>query len=389
MTPALSNASWHERHLARRLEARGEVGLVDALLGFKGIVVAGRHRIESLYAVGGEGAVYLTRDLSNPAAGCSVAKIALLPLHKPFRLDARAIRRQREGIRIEARYLHGSGSRFLPTHEALLEFENPLLDSARGGAFGEPEPLLLMEKLPGRDLDRWLARMHRSGVPRAHMRRTLDRVTVVLLQALVDLYDRGFFYADLRPANLRVIGRPERVVRLLDAGSLVTVHDQSGRFPHVPAYLPPALFRERLAGRKITPSAATQAVMAGRTLYEVATGLVPHPGDDVNLALLRDSNVSPPVAEVIDGLCRGDFVHVRHAYRFLAKRASRRVHGGNDPTKVTQNVVDEELPQSVNGNNAAAPAAALVAKPSSSVDTAPGASTRSGGLFRWLRRLFQ
>ena len=37
------------------------------------------------------------------------------------------------------------------------------------------------------------------------MRRTLDRVTVVLLQALVDLYDRGFFYADLRPANLRVI----------------------------------------------------------------------------------------------------------------------------------------------------------------------------------------
>lgn len=344
MTPVLAGASWHERHLARRLEARGEVGLVEALLGLKGVLVGGRHRIESLYAVGGEGAVYLTRDLRDPNAGGAVAKVALLPLHRPFRLDARAIRRQRDGIRIEARYLHGSGSRFLPTHAGLFEFENPLLDRARGGAFGEPEPLLLMEKLPGRDLDRWLARMHRSGVPRADMRRTLDRVTVVLLQALVDLYDRGFYYADLRPANLRVIGRPERVVRLLDAGSLVTVNDRSGRFPHVPSYLPPALFRERLAGRKITPSAATQAIMAGRTLYEVATGFVPHPGDNVNLSLLKDSNVSPPVAEVIEGLCAGDFVHVRHAYRFLAKRASRRVHGGNDPEKISQHVDHEDEP---------------------------------------------
>jgi hypothetical protein len=396
MKTARTKATWHERHVARRLEARGEAGLVEALLGLKGVVVAARHRIESLYAVGGEGAVYLTRDLRDPGASPSVAKVALLPLHRPFQLDARAIRRQRDGIRVEARYLHGSGSRFLPNHYGLYEFANPLLDRARGGAFGEPEPLLLMEKLPGRDLDRWLARMHRSGVPQTHMRRTLDRVTVVLLQALVDLYDRGFYYADLRPANLRVLGRPDRVVRLLDAGSLVTVHDQSGRFPHVPAYLPPSVFRERIAGRKITPSAGTQAIMAGRTLYEVATGLVPHPGDEVNRALLRDSNVSPPVAEVIEGLCHGDFVHVRHAYRFLAKRASRRVQGGNDPTKITQ--VQENAAVPVNGTRVARPAAgrsapttatngraAAVASASSSAER----KSERGGLFGWLRRLFR
>jgi len=377
-TAVLTRASWHERHIARRMEARGEDGLVEALLGLKGVVVAGRHRIESLYAIGGEGAVYLTRDLADPDAGYSVAKVALLALHRPFTLEAESIRRQRNSIRIEARYLESSGSRFLPTHCALLEFENPLLDRARCGAFGEPEPFLLMEKLPGRDLDRWLARMHRSGVPRAELRRTLDRVSVVLLQALVDLNDRGYYYADLRPANLRVIGRPERVVRLLDAGSLVSVNDRSGRFPHVPSYLPPALFLRRLAGRTITPSAETQAIMAGRTLYEVATGLVPHPGDSVNLTLLADSNVSPPVAEVIEGLCQGDFADVRHALRYLEKRASRRVCRGNDPTIVSQTVAVDastEAPEAADPQPRAG-------------DRASVSRARRGGFRGWLRRLF-
>lgn len=327
----------HERHLVHRSEARGEEGQVEALLGLKGVLVGGRHRIEALYAVGGEGAVYLTRDLrpppGDPAGGLRVAKIALLPLHRPFSLGSGSIRKQREALRVEATYLQRSGSRSMPRFEGFYEFSNPLLDRARGDAFAEPEPVLLMEKLPGQDLDRWLARTHRSGVSPAQMKRTLDRITVVLLQGLVDLYDRGFLYADLRPANLRILGRPERFVRLLDAGSLVAVNDRSGRFPHVPAYLPPALFRERLEGRPIVPTPETQAIMAGRTLYEVATGFVPRPGEGVDLAALRGGNVSPPVAEVIEGLATGSFAHVRQALRFLEKRAQRRVAGGNDPVR--------------------------------------------------------
>ncbi len=393
MTAALADASWHERRLARRLEARGEAGHVEALLGVKGVIVGGRHRIESLYAVGGEGAVYLTRDLRVPEAPVRVAKIALLPVHRPFRLDARAIRSQRDGIRLEATYLKGSRSRFLPQHDGLFEFQNPLLDRARGGAFGEPEPLLLMEKLPGMDLDRWLARMHRSDVPQSDMRRTLDRVAVVLLQALVDLYDRGFYYADLRPANLRVMGRPERMVRLLDAGSLVPIQDKSGRFPHVPSYLPPALFRARLAGRAITPDADTQAIMAGRALYEVATGRVPRPGEAVDRSRLIGSNVSPPVADVVDGLCHGDFEHVRHAYRFLARRATRRVARGNDPRNVSQEVpaaagngrdVARARRRAAPAPSIAPPAHSATPRPSAPhAPHAPHAPRRSG----WLRRL--
>ena len=131
MTAVLADASWHERRLARRLQARGEAGQVEALLGLKRVIVGGRHRIESLYAVGGEGAVYLTRDLREPAAPPRVAKVALLPVHRPFRLDARAIRTQRDGIRLEATYLKGSGSRLMPRYDGLFEFQNPLLDRSR------------------------------------------------------------------------------------------------------------------------------------------------------------------------------------------------------------------------------------------------------------------
>jgi hypothetical protein len=326
----------HEQRLARYVHARGEPGLVEALLGVKGVVIGKRHRIETLYNVGGESAVYLTRDLKQPDARPLIAKIPLYPVHLPVELESSMIRKQRAAICVEGTFLKESESQFLPRFEGYFEFQNPLLDSARGGAFAEPEPLLLMEMLPGQDLDRWLARMHRSTVPQLRMRRCLDRVAVVLLQALVDLYERGLIYADLRPANLRIMGRPERIVRLLDAGSLVHKIHQTGRFPHVPCYLPPAVFQDLKERKKVLPCAETQAIMAGRTLYEAATGIVPHAGKEVDTKLLKTSNVSAPVAEVVEGLCLGDFTHVRHAYRFLAKRAARRVQGGNDPDRISQ-----------------------------------------------------
>ncbi len=336
MTTAQTIVTPHECRLARYVHARGDPGLVGALLGVKGVVVGGRHRIESLYNVGGESAVYLVRDTRDLKAPLKVAKIPLYPVHLQVELDSKTIRKQRFGIRTEAAFLKGSESQFHPRYEGYFEFQNPLLDAARGGAFAEPEPLLLMEMLPGRDLDRWLARVHHSKVPQVRVRRSLDRVAVVLLQALVDLYERGIIYADLRPANLRIMGRPERIVRLLDAGSLVHRENQSGRFPHVPSYLPPDVFNRLRARERVLPSAEIQTIMAGRTLFEAATGIVPHAGQEVDTDLLKGSNLSPPVAEVVEGLCQGDFAHVRHAYRYLAKRASRRVEGGNDPQKITQ-----------------------------------------------------
>lgn len=322
----------HERRVFRVLESRGQAGLGEVLVRLDGTLVGGRYRLVSLYAVGGEGVVYTCRDETDRAAAPLVAKVPLLPFHRHADLSSNFLRRRREQLREEARNLEASGSVFMPRSFGLFEFANPLLDPARGGEFAASEPVLVMERLPGFDLDLWLARVHRSTVPVQLLRRNLDRVAVVLLQALVELEERGFIYADLRPGNLRMMGRPERRIRLLDAGSLVEQGDESGRFPHVPAYLPPELFRMRQeTGDAIVPTAATQVVMAGRTLYEVATGSVPLPGQEVDRARLKESNVSEPVGDVIDGLASGSFNDVRPALRYLTRRAVKRVPNANLP----------------------------------------------------------
>jgi serine/threonine protein kinase len=314
-----------ERRVARRLEARGASGLGEALARISGTRVGDRFVIESLYAAGAEGAVFLCRDARDPGAPMRVAKIALLPYHRPFELSFQAVRDGRARLREEARRLEASDSRYMPKFLGLHQFKNPLLDPDRGGEFEKPEPVFVMERLPGFDLDLWLARVHGSHVPRTIVRRNVDHVTIVVLRGLWDLHERGFFYCDLRPGNVRIRGRSEHRVRLMDAGSLVPRGDPAGEFPHVPAYLPPDLYlRSETEGPEaLVPSLAVQAVMAGRTLFEVATGRVPLPGRPVDVALLRAETVSPPVAATIAGLCAGRFPDVLQALGFLAKATNR------------------------------------------------------------------
>lgn len=316
----------HERRIARRLDGRGLAGLGEALGRIRGVRFGGRYVMESLFAVGAEGAVFLAtdeRDREGPAR--QVAKIPLLLFHRPITLDSESIRRRRLALREEGRHLTESASPYMPKSHGVHDMVNPLLDPARGGAFAEPEPVLVMERLPGCDLDGWLARMHRSDVDVRLLRRTLDNVAVAVLQGLWDLQERGFYYADLRPGNVRIGGRDRRA-RLLDAGSMVRRDDCSGRFPHVPAYLPPEVFHDiRMNLNRPYPTAAIQAVMAGRTLFEVATGRVPTPGEQVDLLQLWDSRVSEPVADTVDGLCSGSFTDVQQALKYLHKHAAKRV----------------------------------------------------------------
>jgi hypothetical protein len=318
-------ATAHERRISRRLEARGLSNLGDALCKLKGARFGDGYEIDSLFAAGAEGAVFLARKDGEAGMPHYVAKIPLLMYHKPITLDTEGIRRRRGALREEGRHLVESASPYMPKGFGVYDLVNPLLDPARGGAFAEPEPVLVMERLPGFDLDMWLARMHGSEVDVKLLRRTLDAVAVAVLQGLWDLQERGFYYADLRPGNVRIGGRDRRA-RLLDAGSMVLRDDCSGKFPHVPAYLPPDVFeRVRQNVERPFPTAAVQAVMAGRTLYEVATGLMPMPGQQVDLRALWESRVSQPVADTIDGLCSGSFSDVRQALKYLNKHAAKRV----------------------------------------------------------------
>ncbi|MCE9638348.1 MAG: hypothetical protein K8T90_21815 [Planctomycetes bacterium] len=314
-----------ERRIGKRLAARGDAELFTRLIELCGAIAGGAFRLESLYAVGGEGAVYLTRDLRDPSAPIRVSKVALAPWHTPHQLSSALIAQRRQVLVDEEALLRTCGSPFLPQSFGLWTFRNPHLESARGGEFTRGEPCLVLEKLPGHDLDVWLCRVHRGRIDRDVLRPHLDRLAVGLLQAMVDLHNRGFLYADLRPGNLRVVGRPKRRVRVLDAGGCVAADGSSDRFPHVPSYLPPQSFTAMQQGRRVNSTAALEAAMAGRTLYEVATGQAPKAGAAVDMMRLLRSPVSPPVAEIIAALAAGDHPHCASALAALAGRAKRRV----------------------------------------------------------------
>jgi len=287
-----------------------------------------RFRLRRLLAVGGEGAIFTVSDQKDPEARL-VGKVALQPWHKPIRLTSKLLKERRGILSREAALIRDAGSPFLPEFRELTLFRNPLLDPARAGAFAEPEPCLVMERLPGQDLDLWLCRVHRGGINRRALRPTLDRITVGLLQALADLEQRGYLFADLRPGNLRVVGRPLRRIRLLDAGGCVPLNGDGTRFPHVPSYLPPRVFRNADQGETLIPSPAISASMAGRTLYEVATGQAPQAETYVDMARLVRSPISPPVAEIIAALANEDFARSSDALVALAKAAKKRRPGGS------------------------------------------------------------
>jgi len=315
--------STRERRIGRRLEARGETPLFEALLGLRGTDLGEGLELGAVLAVGGEGGIFTVRDARGRDLPL-VAKLATAPWHAPIRLTSKLVRRRRQVIEREAEVLAKAGCPFLPEFRRLARFPNPYLEAARGGEFARPEPCLVMERLPGQDLDAWLCLVHRGRLDRKKLRPTLDRLCVGMLQALADLERRGFLYADLRPGNFRVLGRPTRRARLVDAGGCIPLDTDEGRFPHVPSYLPPRIFRAADLGEPIVPSPALQAEMAGRTLFEVATGQAPKASRYVDVGRLVRAPVSAPVAEAIAALDHGDFPDCRAALATLAERAKKR-----------------------------------------------------------------
>lgn len=310
-----------ERRIGLRLHARGDESLFAALLGLRGRRLNDRLRLGRVRAVGGEGAIFDVPDAANPAVKL-VGKIARVRWQDPIEVTSAGIRRARAVVRTEGELLRSAASQFLPACVGLFDFTNPLLERARGGAFREPEPCLVMERIQGADLDAWLCRVHRGHVDRSTLRPSLDRITVGLVQALAELEARGYLYADLRTGNFRVVGRPRREVRLLDAGSLVRIDDEDARFPHVPSYLPPQLYRAAERGERLRPTPATQAFMAGRALYEVATGTVPQTASCVDFKRLLRAPVSPPVGEVIAALADGEIETTTAALDALIARSN-------------------------------------------------------------------
>ena len=93
-----------------------------------------RFELQELRAVGGEGAIFTVRDRGDPASRL-LGKLPIVPWDRPIKLTSSTLRDAREIVEQEARILTVVGCPYLPHCEGLQQFDNPLLESERGGVF--------------------------------------------------------------------------------------------------------------------------------------------------------------------------------------------------------------------------------------------------------------
>jgi eukaryotic-like serine/threonine-protein kinase len=148
------------------------------------------------------------------------------------------------------------------------------------------QPFIVMEYLPGCDLQDVLARQKRLGLGR--------KVSVALqvARALQHAHSRGVIHRDVKPANIRVM-RGYRV-KLVDFGlAKLTARDITrmtlqGSLVGSVKYMAP----ERVQGEG--PVAASDVFAFGILLYELLTGLYPFDGPTVVDILYRIVSAQPP-----------------------------------------------------------------------------------------------
>lgn len=201
---------------------------------------------------------------------------------------------------------------------ALQMLNDPGIPKADLGDFFEFRPqntgfslyCILMTKLDGQDLDKWIAKNGRISQDKA-----LDWLKQ-FFQLLHKVHDAGFFHRDIKPSNILL--KDDGTLALIDFGGVREVTDTylaklSGTgeptgfdkeheitIVRTPMFSPP----EQVNGRAV-PQSDFYAV--GRTFVCLMTGLdlfdIPLDGDNKKLLWRQKApHIDPPLADVIDKL---------------------------------------------------------------------------------------
>src|SRR5688572_29255503 len=159
----------------------------------KGLVIAGRYRIEKRLGSGGMGSVYLVQHVHTEE------KAALKVLHKAVIADSNALERFRREARTPARI----------DSEYVVRVTDADAAAELGGA-----PFLVMEYLRGHDIDQ---RLESGG---AFPPETTVHLLKQAARALDKAHSLGIVHRDLKPENLFVVEREDGslVTKILDFG---------------------------------------------------------------------------------------------------------------------------------------------------------------------------
>jgi serine/threonine-protein kinase len=157
-------------------------------------------------------------------------------------------------------------------------------------AFGEyhEAPFFVMELVPGRSLDAWLAQC--QGHPLA-----IDEAVGILDQVcrgVAAMHRAGAVHHDLKPSNI-LIGPAFRVA-VADLGLAWMVDKESEAARPVagtPAYMAPEIASGQPVAAALAPRADVYAL--GVIAFELLTGRLPFDGDDV-ITVLWDHIATPP-----------------------------------------------------------------------------------------------
>jgi serine/threonine protein kinase len=271
--------------------------------------IAGRYRVEGLFAVGAISVLMVALDLRTRRR--VLIKAIRCPSSPPVPPGARdeawsaEVRRARHLLQTERRLLvrlRNAGRTAVPHPNDYVYDRNPALDGL-GPALAESEPFLVLELISGTPLDERLATAYPRGMDEGRARELIAPVVDVLEVLhepwrLRSGHTWHCVYQDLKPANILV--DPSGRARLLDFGGCQVVVDGVPVLEGActAGYRPPEC--EGPAARVLLPCADVYCI--GSTLHHMLSGIDPRrrggPGEPPDPRSLP-ARVSPPMRDLI------------------------------------------------------------------------------------------
>src|SRR5579859_771651 len=225
-----------------------------------GECIDGHYQVEGVLGQGGFGETY--RALNTSTGQTVVLKVPLVAIMG----DLSAYNRYRREIEIGQCLDHPGLQRLLP--DARVDF-------------------MVLEYVDGESL---------RGYLRAHAPLPVDEVLTItrqLAETLQYVHDQGVIHRDLKPENILI--STEGQVKLADFGIALRLASRRLTFNHLsnavgtPDYMAPEQVRGERGDQR------TDVYALGVVLYELLTGRVPYPADDVLEAMTRKVQTEPPL----------------------------------------------------------------------------------------------
>ena len=232
-----------------------------------GRTLAGRYRLEGIIGEGSMGRVYAATRTEDGMP------VAIKMLRPRWASDEVAVRRFEREAETAARLAH-------PAVVRVLEF----------GREERGQHYLVMERVEGEDLHRWIERRH--PVPPRLVVALLDDV----LGALEEAHEAGIVHRDLKSENVLVVERGDDVeAKVCDFGIVKLYGQQQSTALTARGYVcgtPEFMAPEQIRGEAV--DARTDVYAVGCLLYHLLTGHLPFEGGSSH-AILRRHLKEPPV----------------------------------------------------------------------------------------------